>query len=101
MFSNKNEKMHLRKTVSKIIKKTIKWPKRLRKRGLFKGLWAQRHGNSYGFVKTGCATEVKCLHPFFDTLAELVDLGCDFGAHWILNGVPKSIIFLLNNDKIN
>ena len=29
----------------------------------------------------------------FDNLANIVDFGSHFGAHWILKGVPKSIYF--------
>ena len=45
------------------------------------------------FVKTGVRDRVEVRALFWVLLDDLVDLGCLFGAHWILKGPPQSIVF--------
>ena len=53
--------------------------------------WLQWFRESRGYSWTPQNEEDR--YVLFFLLEEFDDFGCHFGAHWILKGVPKSIIF--------
>ena len=63
------------------------------KNDLLKATMSQRHGNYYGFVKTGF--EKRKAHGKFAgaTRHHLADFGNHFDTHRIFKGVPESTIF--------